>query len=53
MSEVAYAATRISLREAFAATEGAAGWLRPLQRGSIHLYLLYILGTLLVLLLWS
>jgi hydrogenase-4 component B len=27
-------------------------WLRPIQRGSIHLYLLYILGTLLVLLLW-
>jgi hydrogenase-4 component B len=26
--------------------------LRPLQRGSVHLYLLYILATLLVLLLW-
>ena len=26
--------------------------LRPLQRGSVHLYLLYILGTLVVLLLW-
>jgi hydrogenase-4 component B len=26
--------------------------LRPIQRGSIHLYLLYILGTLIVLLFW-
>jgi hydrogenase-4 component B len=26
---------------------------RPLQRGSIHLYLLYIVGTLIVLLVWS
>jgi hydrogenase-4 component B len=26
--------------------------LRPIQQGSVHLYLLYILGTLLVLLLW-
>jgi hypothetical protein len=26
--------------------------LRPIQRGSIHLYLAYILGTLIVLLLW-
>ncbi len=29
-----------------------ASWLRPIQRGSIHLYLLYILGTLFALLLW-
>jgi hypothetical protein len=26
--------------------------LRPIQRGSVHLYLLYILGALVVLLLW-
>jgi hydrogenase-4 component B len=30
-----------------------AARLRPLQRGNVHLYLLYILATLIVLLLWS
>jgi hydrogenase-4 component B len=30
----------------------AFGWARPMQRGSIHLYLLYILGALLALLVW-
>jgi hydrogenase-4 component B len=30
-----------------------AAWLRPIQRGSVHLYLVYILATLLALLLWS
>ncbi|MGB8330610.1 MAG: proton-conducting transporter membrane subunit [Polyangiales bacterium] len=28
-------------------------WLRPIQSGSIHLYLFYILGALVALLLWS
>ena len=28
-------------------------WLRPIQHGSVHVYLLYILGALLALLLWS
>jgi hypothetical protein len=27
--------------------------LRPIQHGSVHLYLVYILATLLALLLWS
>jgi hydrogenase-4 component B len=37
---------------AFAAVGRAFERLRPIQRGSIHLYLAYILGTLIVLLLW-
>jgi hydrogenase-4 component B len=37
---------------AFAAVGRAFIRLRPLQRGNIHLYFLYILGTLLALLLW-
>jgi hydrogenase-4 component B len=28
-------------------------WMRPIQHGSVHVYLLYILGALLALLLWS
>jgi len=37
---------------AFSLAGRAFARLRPLQRGSIHLYLVYILGTLLALLLW-
>jgi hydrogenase-4 component B len=37
---------------AFALAERLATRLRPLQRGSLHLYLLYILGALFALLLW-
>jgi len=40
------------LRPAFGLVAKVLGWLRPIQRGSVHLYLLYILGTLVVLLLW-
>jgi hydrogenase-4 component B len=35
----------------FVAAGGVFDWLRLIQRGSIHAYLLYIVGTLLVLLL--
>ena len=28
------------------------GWLRPIQHGNVNLYLLYMLGTLVALLLW-
>jgi hypothetical protein len=28
-------------------------WMRPIQGGSIHIYLLYILGAIVALLLWS
>jgi hypothetical protein len=28
-------------------------WLRPIQNGKVHFYLLYILGMLVALLLWS
>jgi hydrogenase-4 component B len=40
------------LRPAFEAVGRTLGRLMILQRGSVHVYLLYILGTLLVLLLW-
>ncbi len=40
------------VRPAFAAAGGAFGWLRLIQRGNVHLYLLYILTTLVLLLLW-
>jgi hydrogenase-4 component B len=41
------------LRPSFAFVGRLFARMRPLQRGSIHLYLLYILATLVVLLLWS
>jgi hydrogenase-4 component B len=41
------------VRPTFGLAERIAAWLRPIQRGSIHLYLLYILGALFALLLWS
>jgi hypothetical protein len=28
-------------------------WLRPIQSGSVHVYLLYILGAIVALLIWS
>ncbi len=40
------------IRPVFAAAGGAFGWLRLIQRGNIHLYLMYILTTLILLLLW-
>jgi len=40
------------VRPVFTLIERVGGRLRRLQRGSIHLYLLYIVATLLVLLLW-
>jgi hydrogenase-4 component B len=42
-----------ALRPLFGWIEQAAGRLRRFQRGSIHAYLLYIVATLLVLLLWK
>lgn len=42
-----------TLRPAFALAGRLAGRLRPLQQGSVHLYLLYILLAVVVLLLWS
>ena len=40
------------IRPAFAAAGGAFGWVRLIQRGNVHLYLVYILTTLILLLLW-
>lgn len=40
------------IRPVFARAGRLAAWLRPIQRGNVHLYLLYILGTLIALLLW-
>jgi hypothetical protein len=28
-------------------------WMRPIQSGSIHIYLLYMLGAIVALLIWS
>jgi hydrogenase-4 component B len=42
---------RAVLPAASAAARGLA-WLRPIQQGSIHLYLVYILATVVVLLMW-
>ncbi|MCC6751432.1 MAG: hydrogenase [Deltaproteobacteria bacterium] len=41
-----------ALRPSFSFVARLFGRLRPIQRGNVHLYLLYILGTLVVLLLW-
>jgi hydrogenase-4 component B len=35
------------------AADRVLGWLRPLQRGSVHLYLLYVVATVVALLLWG
>jgi len=34
-------------------SERAWGWLRWIQRGSVHAYLFYILLTLIILMLWA
>ena len=41
-----------ALLPSFSAVGRILGWLRPIQHGNVHLYLLYILGTLVALLLW-
>ena len=42
-----------ALQPGFAFAERIMAWLRPIQQGSVHLYLLYILGAVVALLLWS
>jgi hydrogenase-4 component B len=37
----------------FRAADRVLGWLRLLQRGSVHLYLLYVVATVVALLLWG
>ena len=41
-----------ALRPLFTLAGKVSVWLRPIQQGSVHLYLLYILGALVALLLW-
>lgn len=41
-----------ALRPTFALAARILGWLRPIQHGNVHLYLVYILGTLVALLFW-
>jgi hydrogenase-4 component B len=41
-----------ALRPTARAATRALSWLRPIQRGSIHLYLVYILATVVLLLVW-
>jgi hypothetical protein len=40
------------VRPVFVLVDRIAARLRPLQRGNVHLYLLYIVATLLALLFW-
>ena len=42
-----------ALRPGFSLVGRLLGWLRPIQQGSVHLYLVYILGALVALLVWS
>jgi hypothetical protein len=51
-SETPDVALDVALVPAIDATGRAFSWLRWIQRGSIHAYLLYILLTLIVLMLW-
>jgi len=41
------------LRPGFTLAERVAGWMRVLQRGPIQVYLLYVLGILVMLLLFA